>query len=387
MIKLCLLAAAVGAATLVTARGFHSTLSAEDAQRDSRRFDHTLAVGNSHRLNIKVPVGKVLLASSNGSVVVVHVVRTAKKPLTNAGRSWLQDSKTNVVRHGDEILIEDLPYGVKERTKSQEMRDVDVTVTIDAPRGLAVNLSVSAGSADVKGRFGSLRSVVGAGEMSLTSFDCDGEFNVKTQAGQLRAELASMPGKDSKLSAGVGEVSLTLPSRTNAEVSAHVGIGEIEGIPGSTKRDEDMHLGDDRSAKFGRGGNRISIEVGTGKVAVSGGGQAETIAPKKHKSEAEPEDLDLDMDLDKIDIDIDCKEIDKVVNEALKGAQVEIDKAMDEAARELDAEAKRVEQETEGDSKFEADIRSIIMSALKQASESVRTSMKMRTKHGKEQEN
>lgn len=118
---------------------------------------------------------------------------------------------------------------------------------IHAPSDLAAKLDVSAGEAQVQGRFRSLEAGIGAGKLTSDFVQCKG---------------------DVVLHVGAGEVDAKIPAGANTDVKADVAMGEITGLPSGAKRESGLHFGDHRHGKTGQGDSKLNIHVGAGSIKV-----------------------------------------------------------------------------------------------------------------------
>ncbi len=420
MIKISLLALALvaTATTLVGARTLTASSQNDRADFDSKQTDRSVGTSGAQRIKVRIPLGEVSLRSTSGSEVTVHIVRSAKRPLSEIGKKWLTESKVVAERRGEDVLVEDLPFGQHDKVNSRGSDQVDVKYEIGIPSSLAVDLDLTAGKASATGHFRALKCTVLAGELTLSGVACDGNMSLTNKAGEISADLKSVPGRDSSISVGAGEAILKLPQHADAVVTAKVGVGEISGLPSTRAKKGDMQLSDKRSGKFGRGGSRFSIDVGIGSIAVHGGGEAVATLEKAIDSDREADEMDSSLDeadkelkgldlkafnmqgLDlkapkglkgleqlkalgeKQDLD-DLKElqnldIDKVVQSALKEAMVEVDKALKDADREMREAMNEVKAHDVqiDDKEINAAVRKAVAAAMKSAHESIELAMK-----------
>ncbi|AIE85387.1 hypothetical protein [Fimbriimonas ginsengisoli] len=366
-----LLGATGVAATLQTS---HRNLRQERGQepRESRTINGAVTGGDARVLRIDVPFGTLHLLTSRSNELKVHAVRSAKKPLSAEARRWLDQSVLTVSRNGNVLTVKDQPpTGFLEKGNSKGA-DIDLEIEISAPAGLDVDLQLKYGSADGGGQFGAFKGVVGAGEVDLHPISCGGALDLHVGAGQISLGLESPLRRDSKLWSGAGEITIDLPKNTNADVSAEVGVGDIEGVPATSRSDGEIKIGGKRRTRFGQGGPKLDIHVGAGSIQISRGGK--TFGDELQASmEAEPTvdfspaDVTPDQDDEK------PGQIDREIAKALKEASAESERAMAEAEREIKramAEVDRAMAEARREIRSEhlgPDIEAIVRSAMKTA--------------------
>jgi phage-related protein len=116
---------------------------------------------------------------------------------------------------------------------------------------------------------------VDAGTVKLKDLDCDGNFNLQVTAGEVNAHLASVPSRNSNIQTDAGSLTLELPRNADADVTAKTEIGSISGLPGGKRKKggDEIELGDLRTARFGKGGVKLTLQASTGSIHVAASGE------------------------------------------------------------------------------------------------------------------
>jgi hypothetical protein len=295
--------------------------------REQRTQHESVAFSGVHRIKLKLAFAQVHVVSDSSSKLEFDVVRSAKKPVADSVRKWLDNGDLVVTNGGSAITIEDSPLRAHQLDKGHNTDDSAgrEEVTLHIPSGLDLETSLGAGRIETKGRYRSVTSNLGAGEYV--------------------AHLDSGPTGGSSIHVGAGEVKVELSSHVDATVAASVGVGKISGLPKSG--DKGPGMGDRRSGVLGNGGTSLGIHVGAGDISVitSQSVRAQSISDDS-RGAAQRFDSDSDEDHDSQDRDDhEFRDLDKVgdeVDRALKQAQPEIDRAMREARPEIDRAMERV---------------------------------------------
>ena len=310
MLKVTILLISMGAvgATLFGSRAMRSPL--DDSNR--KVSDLKVSAGSAGRLEIRIPLGHVTLVADGSTDLTVHAVRSAKRPLDAEARRWLNDSYLKAENRNGVLTLRDHPFGadslndIHSKGADHDGKDLSLEVQIHVPADLAAKLDVTAGDADVRGRFRSLDAGVAAGELSSDSVRCKEQLSLRV---------------------GAGELKMTIPSGANADVSASVGVGQITGLPEGAKNSDGIHLGDKRHGRTGRGDAKVNVHVGAGEIKINS--QDRILAT----TNLEVGDSDSDVDVPEMDVDKDLDlqknlNIDKTVNDAVTQAMAEVSKAM-----------------------------------------------------------
>ena len=321
MLKTTIMLVSVGA---VGTSLLGSRLVAGTPSPDRKESNLSVSVANASRLEVKIPLGKVTVIADDSREMRVHVVRTAKGTLDESARRWMNDSYLTADNKNGVLTVVDHPFGNERLSnvkssgndRNQTHRTLDLDVQIHVPSALAAKVNISAGEADLGGRFRSVDAEVSAGTLSADRIRTDGTLSLKVGAGSLFAGISSGSRATGHLSVGAGEVKLRIPGGSGADVSADVAIGEITGLPGKAHKEDGIHLGDHRHGRTGSGEAKVSIHVGAGNIAVDSEGRVEasTMPEEVGETLAEVKEGDSDLDI-KIDSDL-----NKTIAEAMASA-------------------------------------------------------------------
>lgn len=340
-----------------------------DLTHGDRTSDASVDGAGAKRLVIDIPLAELkIVTTGRGNRLTAHAVRSCKLPTSPSGLKWLNDSVFTVERRGDELFVQDKPFG------SHSLKGADgedglnprFVVELSVPVGLDVKLDLSVGSAQAAGHYGRFDGSVKAGQLSATGIDCSGPLQLHTGAGKIDATLAAPLRSDSRLESGVGGLTIDLPRGSNMLVKADVGVGHISGLPEPSHMDGGIRMGARREAQIGRGGTSLVLHAGVGQIevgvhdAVSDAtpttkarslDEGDTVAAVRDDSNEEDapevsEDIPVHIDADVVDFHafgrseddlVDSKAIEAEVRKAIKLANVEVKKALAEARREMRA--------------------------------------------------
>lgn len=391
MTKTHYLALAAAIASTAFATGFQSN---KGKPTESKTSNLSVKTSGSKKVNIDIPLGQVHLKTGRGSEVTVHAVRSYRGPATEAAKRWMSDSILRVEQKNGTVMVDDVPFG-KRNSHINGNFNPELDLEINIPEGLDVTLSVDCGTVDGGGHYSTLKGSVDAGTLKLKGLDCDSSFDLHVDAGEVGAGLASIPSRNSSVQTDIGALTLDLPRSADADVTAQTDIGKIDGLPASKKKAGEIELGDQRHARFGKGGAKLSLQVSTGSIRVGSPDRAEALANEEPISIATEIDgvaypesrINQLTAADKKEMQKAIKEAQKEVSKAMKDIkfssdfaglhediQKEIDQAMKEAhaevaqaMREAHEEVRRAMEESKNeidDVKLSKDIEALVKSAL-----------------------
>ncbi len=324
--------------------------------------DNSVTTEGATTLKIQAPIASLTLETSNTGRLSVHGVRWTKDPSSEAGKKWMS-GVTKVSHDHDLLVVEDTVDGDHSMKNLKGNFNGGLDLHITAPRGLKVKLELGVGNALTSGNYNSVNLSVGAGQMT-GKFDLSG-------------------GTPSSVNVGAGEVKLDLPSGTNLDLTTATGVGEISGIPGSSKKTEGIHLGDRRSVKVGAGGTSLSVHVGAGSITINSASSVTAMTTADRFSDTEKGsreehlwsgDVDASISSDPIkgdsldelgpQIEAALAQVQPEIDRAMKETQPQIDKAMAQVGPEVDRALREAQPEID---KALADIGPEIQRALKDA--------------------
>ena len=239
--------------------------------RIAEEFDWSGTIAQAERIEIKNMSGNVRATYTEGSEVAVHATKTGRD-------SDPASVKIEVVRHTEGVTIcavyPDVPghapnecvpgFGGNMTTRNN---DVSVEFTLQIPAGVDYVARVVAGDIVAD----DLRSDAFARTVS-------GHINISTRriatasavSGSVSATIGrGDPGRDLSFTATSGDVTLRVPSNTNARVTARTGNGRI---------DSDFHLegsASSRTGVLGSGGPMLTLSTLNGDVGLRRGPAAQ----------------------------------------------------------------------------------------------------------------
>jgi hypothetical protein len=330
------------------------------ADMETKKSNLHMDVAGIKHVKVNVQLGEIEVTTNASSNFDAEITKGVSRPIGDKERQWLDNPWLKARREGDTLVIyEDKnlrPDIFHRESKSNDHRQIDLTVKIQIPRDLDVDVTVDAGDVKVDGDYRSLNTKISAGQLSLDHFRATDSIKVDLDAGQVDAKLTESPRGNSEIRVAVGQVNLDL--KGNANVNAKTSIGSIS-YTGDSKNSQ-KGLGSKQKLQFGSGGSNFTVEVDAGNINF-GNGKVTKAELEKIESDSQDlwiPDIDLKLDLDddqekQIDIHGDISRAMKEAQRKLDGKDIkgEIDRAMKEVQRELDSK----------------DIKGEISRALKQA--------------------
>ncbi|MBI5498198.1 MAG: DUF4097 family beta strand repeat protein [Deltaproteobacteria bacterium] len=142
--------------------------------------------------------------------------------------------------------------------------NVVCNLAISAPAGLAPQVSTQAGA--ITHAHGTAGGTHDTAAGAITVVDGAGAFSATSQAGAINLGLTGTVAALSATSAS-GNVALTLPAATNANLSATTTLGTIT-ITGITLTG--TNTGTTASGQFGTGGPTLTLQSTTGDITITG---------------------------------------------------------------------------------------------------------------------
>lgn len=237
----------------------------------TEEFDWRGTIAPGNRIEIENILGDVQASYTSGDEVVVHAIKT--------GRDSDPASVTiEVVRHGDGVTIcavypdvpgrepnECLP-GLQGNMSSRD-NDVRVEFTLLVPAGVEFVGRVLNGDVEAVNLQSDVVANTLAGDVTVTTA---GIADATSSAGSVNVTIGRAdPGRDLAFIAIHGDVTVRIPSNTNAEVLATTGTGTIA---------SDFSLGGTptwRTGTLGNGGPRLTLSAMDGNVSLRRGPTAQ----------------------------------------------------------------------------------------------------------------
>ncbi len=238
---------------------------------NTNAFDWRGTVAPGDRIEIKNISGDVRASFTSGSEVVVHAVKT--------GRDSDPASVTiEVVRHAEGVTIcavypdvpgqapnECLP-GLRGNLSSRH-NDVKVEFTLSVPAGVEFVGRVVGGDVEAQGLQSDAFVVTVGGDINVATA---GIAEASSTFGSLNVAIGRAdPGRDLAFRTTGGNVTVRVPSNTNAEVLAATSFGTIASdfpLQGTAHR---------KSGTLGSGGPNLTLSSMNGNVALRQGPAAQ----------------------------------------------------------------------------------------------------------------
>lgn len=186
------------------------------AQRESETFDRTLSLAPGGTVRLKTFSGRVTIAGTGGSQVVIHAVRRA-----SADR--LRDIKLDVQQQGNVIEI-DANHRVVDRPNENV---VETDFDIQVPAQTKLDLRTFSAPLSVAGVHGDLTVDGFSSEIRLVDVG-GGPMRVKTFSGTVNVEARGWnDGDDLNVNTFSGGVTLRLPDSARGNIDFDTFSGEF----------------------------------------------------------------------------------------------------------------------------------------------------------------
>ena len=307
---------------LVTSQTTKNMRKNSNKDLETTKSSLNMDVAGIKHLKVNIEFGEVEISTNSSTKFSADIAKGISRPVGEKERQWLDNPWLKAKRDADTLTIyEDKslkPDLINRSSKGREHTQIDFTVNIQIPRGLDADVSLAAGTTTLSGDFQSLKAHVSAGELTLQHFDVSDSLNIEVDAGEVNAKLSRAPARNSNIRVAVGEINLDL--KGDATVDAKFGIGSID-VAGEGK-DDQKGLGAKQQIKIGAGGTKFVLDVDAGSINLG----------ESKKTNRTRDNLDLDKDFDmKFDAhSIKGDQIQEEVSKALKGAHLEIEKALND---------------------------------------------------------
>lgn len=238
---------------LATAAAMTMTLIAPSSATEREEINQTYPVGKDARLSLSNLNGPATITGWDKKTIEVKATKT-----TSGSRERLDDVTVNFDMKDDHLRI-DVDYD-----DSDHWTDggVGVEFEIHVPRAIEIK--------DIKLVNGDLHIEDVAGDVSASSVNGEvagkqlgGEVHLSTVNGDV--SLTTSVGRDAiELSSVNGSVTLELPRKVNAKLSASTIHGDIRGDLGHGV----THAGSSMDAVLGSGGARIELGTVNGDIRI-----------------------------------------------------------------------------------------------------------------------
>ena len=168
-----------------------------------------------------------------------------------------------------------------------------VEYTLTVPRGVSLDeIRLINGSLDVTGVSGEVHASCINGHLEARNLA--GRAELSTVNGRLDSSFDRLPESSIKLNSVNGELALTIPSDSQAEIEAST-------ISGGIDNDFGLHVnhhrfvGHDLKGELGNGGPRIKLENVNGEIEINHASDGRALSPVKDLSHRDNDDDDDEM--------------------------------------------------------------------------------------------
>jgi hypothetical protein len=211
--------------------------------------EHTFEVGTAPTLNVNSFAGDVVVRSA--TVDTIQVMATKRAPSTTAIRSIQVDFEQ-----------QEGQVRVQTRRPGAGAGNISVRLEILTPPGTQLQLSLGAGTVDVRGLTGGVQVNSGAGNVDIRA--AEGQVRVDLGAGNINYE--GIPSGDCRLNTGAGNIDINLRPDADVRIDLSTNIGNL-----TVSRFEVAGLVSARSAQgtIGMGGEAsITARTNAGNVTL-----------------------------------------------------------------------------------------------------------------------
>jgi DUF4097 and DUF4098 domain-containing protein YvlB len=238
---------------IATAAAMMAAWAAPSSATEREEVNQTYQVGKDARLSLSNLNGAVTISGWDKSTIEVKATKT-----TSGSRERLDDVTINFDMKNDHLRI-DVDY---DDTKQWHNDGVSVEFEIQVPHAIDIkDIKLVNGDLEISDVDGDVAASSVNGEVAGDQLG--GEVHLSTVNGGV--SLKSVIGKDSiDLSSVNGSVTLMLPRKVNAKLSASTIHGDIRGELGHGV----THAGNSMDAVLGNGGMRIELSTVNGDIRI-----------------------------------------------------------------------------------------------------------------------
>lgn len=334
-------------------------------------FHRTYPLAAGGRVSLENVQGAVRIAAWDRNEVRVDAVKRAYTAQRLAEAEIRVEATADAVRIKTKYQSDRMSWNSDEPQRQNNPASVEYTITV--PRGAQLErINLVNGALDIDGVKGDVNANSVNGQLRARGLA--GRARLSVVNGRLEAAFDRIDEtKTIELSSVNGQLSLTIPSDTHAELRAstvHGGIANDFGLP--VRRGE--YVGRELAGRLGRGGAFVKLNNVNGQIAVRYARDGRTVSPVTNllsetpRSNADPEaDADAAPDID-VEVEVTPevrgkihkglgKEIDREVRKEVQKAHrqiaretrraaIEAQRAINEVERTHEVEAHRVAQES-----------------------------------------
>lgn len=185
---------------------------------------HTYTVAAPVSLTIQNPAGNMTIRQGSGDQVTVQVTKVVRTLNQSVATRELGQMVVNTTQDGNTISVQS-NYSTSFFDGVRSTRSVDIVVT--APQQTSVMVRLSAGNATVTDLHGKMDLQVNAGDLTVSGAQITDNSSLRTNAGNLTANVSMAPKATLSVQVNAGNAALTLPANTPAHLDARVNVGSI----------------------------------------------------------------------------------------------------------------------------------------------------------------
>lgn len=326
-----------------------SVISQESSEMLREEFHQAYPLAATGRISLENINGSVKVTAWDRSEVKVDAVKKAYR------RERLDEAKIEVRSDAEGIHIETIyPNRTQTFTDGEGRYENPATVeyTLTVPRAARIDsIELINGGLDLDGLAGDVKASSINGRVVARSLT--GVVRLSTINGKLEAAFNQLDAtKPISLSSINGQVLLTIPSDSNAELKASTVHGQITNDFGFPVR-RGRHVGRDLAGQLGQGGARIKLGNVNGQVTIRHAADGRPLSRATSLLTEQEDEKDSDEDGDVDGAKLHARRVAReAVREAAR-AQAEVRRAQLEARRtqlevqRVQLEARRVQRQVE----------------------------------------
>jgi DUF4097 and DUF4098 domain-containing protein YvlB len=243
----------------------------------TEEFHQTYALTANGRVELDNINGDVHISSWDRNEVKVDAVKYADT------KERLDEAKIEIDARNDSISIQ-TKYPNHDHTWNwgSHNNPAGVEYTLTVPRTAHLDeIKLINGALDITGVSGEVRASCINGRLS--AHDLAGRAHLETVNGHLDARFDQLAGKSVELNSVNGSVELTIPSDSQAQISASTISGGIENDFG-LHVNRHQFVGHNLRGELGNGGTHIKLENVNGKIEIHHAQDGRAMSPVKDLS-------------------------------------------------------------------------------------------------------
>lgn len=324
-------------------------VSAGQSREELREeFHHTYPLAAGGRVSLENIQGAVRITAWDRNEVRVDAVKRAYTAARLAEAEIRVEANADAVRIKTKYPFDTTNWESDEPQRYNNPASVEYTLTV--PRGAQLEpINLVNGALDIDGIKGDVNANAVNGQVKARGLA--GRVRLTVVNGRLEAVFDRIDeNKTVELSSVNGQLSLTLPSDTNAELRVNTVHGNITNDFGLPVR-RGQYVGRELAGRLGRGGAFVKLNNVNGQVVVRYARDGRTVSPVMNLLSETPRgnaDTDDDEDLaQEIENELNAEMGEKLHKGVNKELNKEVRKEMQKASREIAREARRVAREAQ----------------------------------------